>query len=53
MSQEDYVKMYLVYAWLPKKTATGYVWFDLVKKIVDERPEFYLGLASIITYEKV
>ena len=51
MKQNDYIKVGKWFAWRPVRTKnSGWVWLRWVTRVVDQRPEHYLGLLPEYTY---
>lgn len=51
LTHEDYVTTDKWFAWWPVKTTNaGWVWWKVVNRTVDERPEVYLGLLPEYSY---
>lgn len=51
MKNKDYITTDKWFAWKPVKTAdAGWVWWKVVNRIIDERPEVYLGLLPEYSY---
>lgn len=51
MKHTDYITEDYWFAWRPVKTQNaGWVWLKRVRRIIDERPEVYLGLLTEYSY---
>ena len=54
MTQEDLIYEQSHFCIIPRKTTSGkWVWFNLVIKITDERPEYYMGLLPEYSYREI
>lgn len=45
-----YIIRYKWFAWRPVKTNKGWEWWTYVTKVIDQRPEVYLGLMEEVSY---
>ncbi len=53
MQNTKLVKESMFFAWYPVRTDKGWKWLKTVNRIIDERPEYYLGLLPEITYKSI